>query len=498
MEFFETLGPVFEPFSLMMLLLGILIGMPVGAIPGLTATMTVAILLPITFNFEPLPGIMMLLGIYMSVMFSGAIPAILLNTPGTPSAAATVIEGYPLMKRGKGGVALSVSAISSGLAGAIGGVLLALFAPAVTSITRYIDSPVYFMLAVLGLVMVVAISERHLIKGLFSAVLGLMISFIGLDPVGGTPRLTFGESELLGGLSIVPLLIGLFGVSEAFRNYEDIHLVPNNAKSITRFMLNRKEWKQITTPTLSSSLIGFGIGVLPGVGGDIAGFVAYNETKRFAKDKSRFGKGDLRGLAAAEGANNSSSSGALVPTLTLGIPGDTVTAILIGAITVHGLRPGPQLFESSPELISGIYVSVILGSLIVIVIGLAGIRLWTKLVQVRPTVFWPVVLVLCVLGAYSFRASIFDVFVMLVAGLVGYAFNKAKIPLAPLVIGLILGRMMEENFGRALTVHGGSLSWMLEPVPLLLGLLAIASLVFSAVNNSRQRRKLDAKEHQIK
>ncbi len=489
MEWIEGLSAALQPQPLLLLMLGIVIGMPVGAIPGLTATMTVAILLPVTFFFDPLPGIMMLLGIYLSVLFSSAIPAILINTPGTPCAAATVLDGYPMMVNGRGGQALATSSISSGIAGIIGGLMLAFFAPAVAEITRLFNAPVYFALAVLGLIMVVSIAEDNLVKGLISGLLGVMISMVGLDPVGGSPRFTFGFDPLLGGLSIIPLLIGLFGMSEALRNYENIRTSTYAQSRIGKFMLTKSEWRQIMPTTIGSSIIGFFVGVLPGVGGDIGGFVAYNETKRFAKVKSMFGKGDIRGVAAAEAANNSSSAGALVPMMTLGIPGDTVTAILIGAITVHGLRPGPRLFEGSPDLVYGIFVAMILGAAIVLVLGLLGIRVWAQILKARPPVFWPVVFVLCVLGSFAFRASFLDVVVMLCAGVLGYFMTKGRYPLAPVVIGMILGPLMEESLGRAVVISGGSLAWVFDPLPLSLLILAVLSIVYSIVRGIRAKGK---------
>ena len=477
---------VFTVQSLGLMLLGTLLGVAVGALPGLTATMGVAVLLPFTFGLEPVPGMMLLLGMYGAALYSGSIPAILIRTPGTPSAAATLIDGHPMAQQGRAGQALTISLVTSVVGGMVGVVLLALLAPILARFALSFGPAEYFMLSVFALTIIGSLAEGAMVKGLLSGLLGLAIATVGLDPIQAYPRFSFGSTELSAGIEFIPVLIGLFGIAEALAQYERLRGGAGVQTALGRFRLSLAEWRRITHATIWSSVIGFVVGVIPGTGGDIGSFVAYNETKRFARgDKSTFGNGDPRGLAAAEAANNGSTAGALAPMLTLGIPGDSVSAILIGAITVHGLRPGPQLFSSSPDLVYGIFVGFFVVNAMILLVGLAGTRLWVQIMRVPTQFLWPTVLVLGVVGSYALRSSLFDVFVMLAAGVLGYLMIKGGYPLAPLVIGVILGPIAESGFRRAMIISGGSYDWLLNPIPLALLVLTLASL---AVSLRRARR----------
>lgn len=471
---------VFTVQSLSLMLVGTLLGVVVGALPGLTATMGVAVLLPFTFALEPVPGMMLLLGIYGAALYSGSIPAILIRTPGTPSAAATLIDGHPMAQQGRAGQALTISLVTSVVGGMVGVVLLALLAPVLARFALSFGPAEYFMLSVFALTIIGSLAEEALVKGLISGALGLSIALVGLDPIQAYPRFSFGSTELSSGIEFIPVLIGLFGVAEALTQYERLRGGMGVRTALGRFRLSLAEWRRLTPSTLWSSVIGFVIGVIPGTGGDIGAFVAYNETKRFARgDKSSFGNGDPRGVAAAEAANNSSTAGALAPMLTLGIPGDSVSAILIGAITVHGLRPGPQLFSSSPDLVYGIFVGFFVVNVMILIVGLAGTRLWIQIMRVPTRFLWPTVLVLSFVGSYALRSSVFDVFVMFAAGVLGYLMIKGGYPLAPLVIGVILGPIAESGFRRAMIISEGSYDWLLNPIPLTLLVLTLASLGIS-------------------
>lgn len=472
---------VLDPQALFLILAGVLVGILVGALPGLSATMAVAVLLPFTFALEPVDGMMLLLGIYGGALYAGSIPAILIRAPGTPSAAATVLDGHPMSQRGRAGEALSISVVASAVGGMVGVVFLALFAPRVAEFALRFGPAEYFMLSIFALTIIASLSESAMVKGLISGTLGLLIAMIGLDPIQAFPRFAFGSVELSAGIQFIPILIGLFGVAEALRQFERLRGGVEERPALGSFRLGFDRLKRLAPTTAGSSVLGFLVGVLPGTGGDIGSFVAYNETKRFARGEKNFGRGDPRGVAAAESANNASTAGALTPTLTLGIPGDSVSAILIGAITVHGLRPGPQLFTGSPELVYGIFIGFFLVYTCLLVIGLLGIRLWVQLMRVPTRFLWPTVLVLSVVGSYALRSNPFDVLVMLLAAVLGYFMMKGGYPLAPLVIGVILGPIAESGFRRAMIISGGSFEWLLTPIPLTLLILTLASIALAAL-----------------
>lgn len=472
------LQAVSDPTVLLLIVAGVLIGIVVGALPGISATVGVAILLPFTFVMEPLQGMMLLLGIYGGAVYAGSIPAILVRTPGTPASAASVADGHALTVKGQANRALKVSILASCLGGIFGVIVLSLMAPVLASIALSFGPAAYFMLALLALTVVASVSEGRMVKGLISGLLGIGIAMIGLDTIQGFPRLTFGSAELTAGINYIPVMIGLFAVSEAFIQFE--------AKSKLKLDVVTEKFKaslswlaRISPSGLLGSVIGFIIGVIPGTGGDIGAFVAYNEAKRVAKDKSKFGRGDERGLAAAESAKNAGTAGAMVPMLTLGIPGDVTSAVLIGAITVHGLQPGPNLFSGAPDLVYGIFIGFLIVYIVLLILGWMGSGLWSKLIERVPSSYlWPSVIVLAVIGCYSLRSSAFDVLVMVVSALVGYVMVKAGFPLAPLIIGMILGPIAEAGFRRAMIIEG-DLSWVLSPLPLVLLILTLLSVGFA-------------------
>lgn len=479
------LDAVLQPQPLLLILIGVVIGLVVGALPGLTATMSVAVLLPFTFALDPVPGMMLLLGIYGGALYAGSIPAILIRAPGTPSAAATAIDGNPMARQGAAGQALSISVVASAVGGMLGVVMLGLFAPGLAAFALRFGPAEYFMLSVFALTIIATLSEGALVKGLISGLLGLGIAMIGLDPIQAFPRFALGTAELGAGIQFIAVLIGLFGVAEALTQFERLRGGVDERPALGRFRLSLGRLRRLSPSTLGSSVLGFLVGVLPGTGGDIGSFVAYNETRRFARGEKKFGRGDPRGVAAAESANNASTAGALVPTLTLGIPGDSVTAILIGAITVHGLRPGPQLFEGSPDLVYGIFIGFFIAYALLLLLGLAGIRLWAQMMRIPTRYLWPTVLVLSVVGSYALRSNPFDVFVMLMAGVLGYFMLKGGYPVAPLVIGLILGPIAESGYRRAMIISDGSFEWLLQPIPLALLVMTVISLAIPLIRARR-------------
>lgn len=495
------LDAVLSVGALSMIALGVAIGLVCGALPGLTATMAVALLLPVTFGLDPLTGMMLLVGVYGGTLYAGSIPAILLRAPGTPSAAATVIDGYPMSRQGKAGQALTVSLVASVVGGLVGTVLLALFAPQLASVALLFGPPEYFMVAVLALAVIASISAGRLSKGLLSGMLGVAVGVVGMDPIEGFPRFTFGTTELAAGVPFIAVLIGLFGISEAFTQIAGTRWGRGaEPPPVGRFTLGSGWLRRLGPAVGSSSLMGFVIGLLPGTGGDVASYFAYNETRRWSR-QGGFGTGQPTGVAAAESANNASTSGALAPTLVLGIPGDSVTAILIGAITVHGLQPGPQLFEGSPDLVYGTMLGLILVNVAVLPLGLLAIRLWPKLKAAPTTMLWPAVVLISLVGAFALRLSLVDVGIALAAGALGYVLTRGGYPLAPMVIGLILGPMAESNLRLSMIISQGGLDWLAQPIPIAIAAVIAVAVVATQLSTRRAAQRPEpaapaAEEHQ--
>lgn len=493
------LEAVIAPMPILMLFVGTLAGIVIGALPGLTAVMAVAVLMPFTFSMDPLSGMMMMCGIYTSSIYAGSIPAILMKVPGTPSSACAVLDGYPMSQQGKGGQALSVSLWSSFVGALFGGILLGFTAPLLAAIAVKVGQAEYFMLAIFALTVIASLSEEAITKGLLSGFLGLFIATVGVDALTGSARFTFGVAELRSGLDFIPILIGLFGVAEAIHQFERQfkYGLSNEKHNAGSYSIPRRILKRILPHWAYGTILGFLVGVLPGTGGEVGSFVSYNENRRFAKDKETWGKGNPVGLASAEVAHNAAVPGTLAPTITLGIPGNSVAAIMIGVLTVHGFHPGPQLFEGSPDLVYGILWGFILVPVAILIVGLLGIRAWGQVLRIPPHLLWPAILGICTIGAYSIRSSVFDIYVMLGAGIVGYLFDKVKIPTTPLVIGLLVGPLAENGFRRATILNEGSISWILDPVPLILlvlSILSIAASIFRSHKITRKKKKSDISE----
>lgn len=475
---------------MLFLVIGVVGGIVVGAIPGLSTTMSIALMLPFTFVLPPVNGMMLLLGIYFATVYSGSIPAILLRIPGTPASAATLIDGYPMTNQGKAGQGLMISLVGSAAGGLFGGILLLLFAPILGEYALKFGPAEFFMLSFFAIALIASMSEGNMIKGVLSGLLGLLLATVGTDPIGGYPRFTFDSLDLLGGLGFIPILIGIFGVSEALTNFEKANSLRDVAPLAPgSYKLSARDWRRLTPAALYSAVIGFIVGVLPGTGADIGSFVAHNEVKRVSRDKSRFGHGDMRGVMAAESANNASVPGSLAPSLVLGIPGNSAAAVLMGALTVHGLQPGPQLFTGSGVLVYSMFWAMLVIPLVMLVAGLAGIRLWGQITRIPTRYLWPAVIVLSAAGAFSVRGTVFDVVVMLGAGLLGYLMTKNGFPLAPLVIGLIVGPLAEVGFRRATIMHSGSLEWILQPLPLVLLALSLLTIGVSVHRSRRLQRE---------
>ncbi|HAU9265807.1 TPA: tripartite tricarboxylate transporter permease [Escherichia coli] len=463
-----------NPQALLFATFGVMLGIVIGALPGLTATMGVAILLPFTYGMEPVSGLLMICGAFFGGVYGGSITAILLKIPGTPAAAATAIDGYELTKQGKAGLALSAATFSSFSGGTLSIIVLMFLSPVLASWALKFSASESFALATFGLSIIASISGESLIKGLIAGVGGLLIATIGLDPMGGFPRFTGGFVELMN-VPFIPVMIGLFAASEAFRSMEQNQQIRRGAKvAIGSLLLPWQTLRRIALTILRSSGLGVFIGMIPGAGADIAAFVAYNETRRFSKTPENFGKGEIKAVASCEAGANGCTGGALLPMLTLGIPGDAVTAIMLGALTLQGMQPGPLMFTDHGDMVYTLFVGMIFCYFMLLVLGLLSLKVIGNVVKIPGNILTPMILALCVVGTYALNNSLFDVGIMLIAGVVGYFMQKGGYPASPVVLALIMGPMAESNFRRALSLSGGSLDFLYTR-PITLALLTLAA-----------------------
>ena len=482
----QGFGQILEPHVFIFLMIGTVLGIVVGAIPGLTATMAIALLIPFTFSMNPISGIVMLLAIYASGIYGGGIASILIRTPGTPAAAATVLDGYPMAQRGEAGRAIGIATISSGIGGVFSALCLTFFAPMLAGVALNFSAPEYFALAVFGLTVTMSLAGNSPLKGLASALVGLLVAMIGLDPIGGFPRFTFGTAELTGGLNFVAVMIGLFSLSEAFRQLDAIGSLPPVPPAVRDVLPKLKEILGFWRVYVRSCVFGLVVGITPGIGAETSSFLSYSETKRAAKDPSRFGKGAPEGVAAAQSAENASTGGDLLPMLTLGVPGDAATAVLMGALTIHNLQPGPLLFQDRPDLVHQIFAGMICANLAFVVVGLLGARVFALVVQVDRRVLVPIVCLLSLIGAYAIDNNPGDVWVTFAFGVLGWLMQRYGYPVSPLVLAVILGGMMESNLRRSLVMGQGSVELFLSR-PIALGILAAAAITFVTVLRRMRR-----------
>ncbi|MBW6494876.1 MAG: tripartite tricarboxylate transporter permease [Burkholderiaceae bacterium] len=465
-----------SPYNMMFAVIGVALGLVVGALPGLSATMALALLLPLTFNLPPETGLSMMAALYLSAMYGGSIAAIILRTPGTPAAAATVMDGFPMGARGEAGRALGISLSASLVGGLLSGVALLTAAPFLGRLVLMFGPVELFAIAALGITMIGTLSKGSPIKGLLSGALGLLLAMVGMDPMTGTARFTADNINLYSGIPFTVALIGLFSIPQAIALAEQSRGAQHIANQISDRILPRlREFVSMFPNILRSSLIGIVTGVIPGTGGDTASWFAYNEAKRFAKDSSGFGKGDPAGIAAPEAANNAVVGGALIPTIALGIPGSSSTAVLLGGLMVHGIMPGPNLLTEHGAITYTLIWAVILANIPLFLIGLALTRLCIYVTMVPKMVVSLVIVVLSIIGSLAINNNMFDVWLMLGFGALGYIFERAKIPTAPLVIGLVLGPLLDNSLSQSLLIGFGSWGVFLES-PVAAGLLLVALL----------------------
>lgn len=468
---------VFAPRALLLIVLGIVVGIVFGALPGLSSTMALALFLPFTFGMSPAEAMVFLIAIYNSSVYAGALTAILVNIPGTPSAIATGLDGYPLACRGEAGRAIGVATTASFLGGLFGLAVLVLFSPLVAGVARLFGSWEYALLAVLALTLIAYVSTASLVRGLLGGVLGLLLASVGDDPIMAFPRFSGGVAELHDGFNMVVLMIGFFGFAELFSELENKAKVSVEQK-VVGLLKSVREVARYWAALVRSSLVGVWVGMMPGAGGAIASIAAYGLAKRVSREEALYGRGSPEGLVAAESANNASVGGALVPTLTMGIPGDPMTAVLIGALMIHGVAPGPELYTKSPQLVSAIFLGFGVGLFVMLALGLLAARPFARLIACPRHLVLGVIAVLCVLGAYSIHNSLFDVAVAVAFGFVGYLLKKVDVHPAPIILGVVLGPMLETNLRRAILLGEGDLSPFVTRPASLAMVFAIVAILF--------------------
>lgn len=467
---------VMEPINLLLVVVGTIIGMFVGSMPGLSATMAIALLLPLTFPLAPASGLCLLASLYMGAMYGGSISAILLRTPGTPAAAATILDGYPMAQQGRAGKALGISLVASFIGGLISSIALMTIAPLLGQVALQFGPVELFAVAVLGLTIIASLSRGSTILGLLSGTFGALIAMVGMDNITGFPRFTFGNINLFGGVSFIVALIGLFSIPQAIRLIEKKD--DPNRKAVVNSITDRMlptwvEFKGMFVTMVRSGFIGVFTGLIPGTGGDTACWFGYNEAKRFSKHKEKFGTGYPEGVAAAEAANNAVVGGSLIPTISLGIPGSSSAAVLMGGLMVHGIMPGPTLMTEHADVTYTLIWAILIANIAMLFVGLLMTRMSIYVTRVKDTIMAPMIIVLCVIGSFSINNSIFDVGLMLAFGLLGYVMDKLNIQTAPMVVGLILGNLLNVSLHQSLLISDGS--WKIfVTTPISAVLLAIA------------------------
>ncbi len=472
-----ALSELMNPGVLLAILSGTVVGIIVGAMPGLTATMAVALLIPVTFGMQPLVGLALMGGVYSGGMYGGAISAILLSTPGTPAAAATAFDGYPMTKQGKGGTALTVATWASFWGGIISTVALLLMAPALAKFSLRFGPPEYFVLAIMGLSSIVTLTKGSMVKGLISGFLGLVLATVGMDPISGYMRFTFDIVDLYDGIPFMPALIGLFSVSQILDLTAETHIVDDLSDTIAS--IKRSRLPKGLGPTITKgSIIGTIVGMLPGAGATISAFISYNFAKQSSRDSDTFGKGNPKGVAASESANNGCVGGSLIPLLTLGIPGNSVAAALMGGLLIQGLIPGPELFSKYGAMTYGFILSLFLANVIFLVLGLYLAPYFAKVTTTPNALLIPGIAILSVIGTYAINNNMFDVWLMLGFGVAGYFLEKGGFSTGALVLGLILGPIAELGFGQSLIMAAGSPMVFFErPLCLLLWAITILLMI---------------------
>jgi putative tricarboxylic transport membrane protein len=494
MDFFANLiagfQVAFQPVNLTFCFLGVFIGTLIGVLPGIGPVGTMAILLPVTYGIHPTTAIIMLAGIYYGAQYGGSTTSILVNIPGEAASVVTTLDGYQMALQGRAGPALGIAAFGSFIAGTVGVIGLQLLAPPLVAVALRFGPPEYFSLMILGFVVLTYLAQKSMGKALMMAGVGVLLGTIGLDTMTGMPRFTFGIPELLDGVGLAPLAMGLFGISEILLNVEKKikqELITTKVKGLFPTL---EDWRQSLGAIFRGTGLGFFLGILPGGGAVLASFVSYAVEKRFAQHPEDFGKGAIQGVAAPESANNSAAQGAFIPLLTLGIPANVVMAILLGALMIHNITPGPMLVKEHPQLFWGVISSMYVGNIMLLVLNLPLIGLWVQLLRVPYAILFPLILFICVIGAYVINNSTIDVHIMLLFGVIGYLLRKLEYEPAPLVLAYVLTPLLENALRQSLILSGGSFGiFMVRPISAGCLIIAAGLLLSSLLPMIRQKRE---------
>lgn len=485
----QGLSLLADPFNILMIFIAVLIGVCVGALPGLSSPMAIALLLPFSLSLEPVPAIAMMAALYCAGTFGGSITAILINAPGAPPAVATAFDGYPMAQRGEAGRALGLAAVSSVTGGIFSLIIFLFAAPLLAKVALSFRPQEYFALAIFALSMLATISGKSSIRNLISGAFGVLLGTVGIHLTTGVERFTFGFNDLTEGISFIPVLIGLFAMGELLNQSQSLGKAYDRITSIVVKLPSMRELIELKGTILRSCCLGTFIGILPAEGSTVAAIMGYNEAKRFSKKKEEFGTGTPEGIVGPEAANNAATGGAMVPTLALGIPGSGSTAIILAALIMHGFRPGPHLIQNTPHFVYAIFGAMLLANIMFLVIGLSGAKLFARVTLIPRAFLWPSVFVFSLVGSYAFASSIFDVWTMLFAGIFGFVIARHGFGAAPLVMGLILGGLVEENLSRSMIIYDNNWlrffeSWIVD----LFFALTVLNLTWPLIMKIRKRR----------
>jgi TctA family transporter len=478
------------PINLLYAFIGAVVGTLIGVLPGIGPVATIAMLLPATYGLQPVTALIMLAGIYYGASYGGSTTAILVNLPGEMSSVITVLDGYQMARQGRAGAALCIAALGSFFAGCVATVVIAAFAPPLAEVALKFDAAEYFSLMVLGLVSAIALAHGSVIKAVAMTILGLLLGIVGTDVNSGASRFAFNVPELMDGIGFVAMTMGLFAFSEIAVNLEDEEQRDLLTQPISRLWISWQEFKESFPAVLRGTGIGSLLGILPGGGATLSSFASYTIEKKIAKDPSRFGKGAIEGVAGPESANNAGAQTSFIPMLTLGIPSNAVMALMVGALIIHDIQPGPEIMTKTPDLFWGLIASMWIGNVMLIVLNLPLIGIWVRLLRVPYRLLYPMILLCCTIGAFSTNNNMFDVWVAVVFGALGYVFAKLGCEPAPLLLGYILGPMLEENLRRALVLSRGDFSvFFSRPISLTMLVIAAGLLAVIVAPAIRQKRE---------
>ena len=491
MDVWEALLTGFQvaltPYNLLFCFLGCLLGTLIGVLPGIGPTAGIAILMPLTFALPPVTAFITMAGLFYGTMYGGSTTAILMNVPGEAASVVTCLDGYQMARNGRPGAALGMAAFASFIAGTVALIGLTFTAVPLVNAALAFGPPEYFALTFMGLTLVTSLTGESVLKGLMSAVFGIILACVGVDAVSGHARFTYDQMYLLDGLGFVNIAVGLFALSEVLINIEKpTREVYTRVKlRLSELLPSRQDWADSQGALVRGSLIGFVVGVLPGTGPTIASFLAYATERRLSRRPEKFGTGVIEGVAAPEGANNAAAQGSFVPMLTLGIPGSGVTALLLGALMVHGLRPGPMLMSTNPEFVWGLIASMYVGNVMLLVLNLPLIGVWVQLLRIPYTIIMPLIVTLALTGIYATETTMFDLWVTLAFGVIGYLMRKLEFPLAPVVLAVVLGPLVESSLKQSLVMSSGSLSiFFVRPIAAVLMVVSFAFLFFPVFSRS--------------